>query len=344
MSFYFRRSFLSSPVSSTLDKPEEKATMSSPWWALLFGKLPLQVRAPGHRSVEKTKDHRMYLLLDVVRDTMGIFEHVGLVPKNGDKDLSEKKRAWLEISLFFHQLPPPPRHRSGPRHLDRCLHRWWTRSNQSPDREKEWNDMKVEILTSSKGIGCFSLLTKKTPLFLRALGQSVWMMRWPAVFWEITIDWGSSLSRKAWAKEGKFAMWSCCVFHTSAQGLNKENSCVDKKKNQTIIIIHLEILPLFIVHHNLVPFVNFQSHRLQREILQKFHSPILLLLCLSSFLAHLEGSLIVLKFLALDLGGPMALGAWTWAPNPEGQIDGPQITGILSNYWYNFQKLGQRDL
>ena len=33
----------------------------------------------------------MYLLLDVVRDTMGIFEHVGLVPKNGDKDLSEKK-------------------------------------------------------------------------------------------------------------------------------------------------------------------------------------------------------------------------------------------------------------
>ena len=87
------RSFLSSPVSSTLDKPEEKATMSSPWWALLFGKLPLQVRAPGrgHRSVEKTKDHRMYLLLDVVRDTMGIFEHVGLVPKNGDKDLSEKR-------------------------------------------------------------------------------------------------------------------------------------------------------------------------------------------------------------------------------------------------------------
>ena len=53
----------------------------------------MQVRAPGrgHRSVEKTKDHCMYLLLDVVRDTMGIFEHVGLVPKNGDKDLSEKK-------------------------------------------------------------------------------------------------------------------------------------------------------------------------------------------------------------------------------------------------------------
>ena len=84
---------------------------------------------------------------------------------------------------------------------------------------------------------------------------------------------------------------------------------MDKKKNQTIISIHLEILPLFIVHHNLVPFVNFQSHRLQRKILQKFHSPILLLLCLSPFLAHLEGSLIVLKFLALDLGGPMALGA-----------------------------------
>ena len=55
-------------------------------------------------------------------------------------------------------------------------------------------------LTSSKGMGCFSLLTKKTPLFLRALGQSVWMMRWPAVFWEITIDCGSSLSRKACAK------------------------------------------------------------------------------------------------------------------------------------------------
>ena len=51
----------------------------------------MQVRAPGHRSVEKTKDHCMYLLLDVVRDTMGIFEHVGLVPKNRDKDLSEKR-------------------------------------------------------------------------------------------------------------------------------------------------------------------------------------------------------------------------------------------------------------
>ena len=33
----------------------------------------------------------------------------------------------------------------------------------------------------------------------------------------------------------------------------------------------------------------------------------------------------------------MALGALTWAPNPEGQIDGPQITGILVNYWHNFQ-------
>ena len=29
------------------------------------------------------------------------------------------------------------------------------------------------------------------------------------------------------------------------------------------------------------------------------------------------------------------LGAFTWAPDPEGQIDGPQITGILPNYRHN---------
>ena len=44
----------------------------------------------------------------------------------------------------------------------------------------------ASIQTSSVGTGCFSLLTKKTPLFLSGLGQSVWMIRWPAVFWEIT--------------------------------------------------------------------------------------------------------------------------------------------------------------
>ena len=95
---------------------------------------------------------------------------------------------------------------------------------------------------------------------------------------------------------------------------------------------HLEILPLFIVHHNLVPFVNLQPHRLESEILKKLHPAIPLLLGLAAFLAHLEGSSIGLRFLVLGLGDPMALGALPWAPNPEGQIDGPQITGILVNY------------
>ena len=87
----------------------------------------------------RSKDQGLYnLLLDVIRDTMRVFEHVGLVAKNGDKDLDrEKRRWWLWISLFFQHSPPPPRHRSGPTHLDRCLHRWWTPSDQNPEEENE---------------------------------------------------------------------------------------------------------------------------------------------------------------------------------------------------------------
>ena len=67
----------------------------------------------------------LHLLLDVIRDTMRVFEQVGLVPKNGEKDLAQKRG---EMTWTFFVLPPyhsplPPRHRSGPRHLDRCLHR-----------------------------------------------------------------------------------------------------------------------------------------------------------------------------------------------------------------------------
>ena len=104
------------------------------------------------------------------------------------------------------------------------------------------------------------------------------------------------------------------------------------KESPTIISNDLEILPLFIVHHNLVPFVNLQSHRLQSEILKKLHPPIPLLLSLSPFLAHLQRFSTDLRFFTLCFGGPIALGALTWAPNPEGQIDGPQIAGILVNY------------
>ena len=53
----------------------------------------MQVRAPGHRGAARlgSKDQGLHLLLDVIRDTMRVFEHVGLIPKNGDKDLAEKK-------------------------------------------------------------------------------------------------------------------------------------------------------------------------------------------------------------------------------------------------------------
>ena len=193
-------------------------------------------------------------------------------------------------------------------------------------------------LTSSRGTGCFSLLTKKTPLFLRALGQSVWMMRWPAVFWEITIDCGSSLSRKACAqKRANFDAYLLLCGGSHASTSDAIQMFSREKELHTIINSDLQILPLFIVHHNLVPFVNLQSHRLQSEILKKLHPPIPLLLSLSPFLAHLQRFSTDLRFFTLCFGGPIALGALTWAPNPEGQIDGPQIAGILVNYWHNFQ-------
>ena len=50
----------------------------------------------------------LHLLLDVIRDTMRVFEQVGLVPKNGKKDLVQKKRrddldflcSWTLTHLF----------------------------------------------------------------------------------------------------------------------------------------------------------------------------------------------------------------------------------------------------
>ena len=105
--------------------------------------------------------------------------------------------------------------------------------------------------------------------------------------------------------------------------------------------VHLKILPLFVVDHDLVPLVHLQPHRLEGELLEKLHPSVPLLLHLR-LVAHLGASSncsqicileIILEFSIQSLiEGPHGTGGLNLGPRLEGRIDGPQITWILLNY------------
>ena len=131
-----------------------------------------------HLAQEREGGH---LLLDVIGDTVGELQHVCLIPKEWHQDLAGLEDSNQKINLFN----PCAEVIQGIRvNVTKC---------NELCQVKILDDDHVcyhkgHSQTSSVGIGALLRFTKKTPLFFRALGQSVWTIRWPAAFWEITID------------------------------------------------------------------------------------------------------------------------------------------------------------
>ena len=142
---------------------------------------------------------------------MWILQHVGLVPKNGHEDLTQANIGNVTLGSFVTDLLHP---------TTEVVQGIWVdvpvgdELGEVKVLKEIWLEIDVHcapIQTSSVGTGCFSLLTKKTPLFLSGLGQSVWMIRWPAVFWEITWRmWMRWMIRMMWMIMMIWMIWMRC--------------------------------------------------------------------------------------------------------------------------------------
>ena len=104
---------------------------------------------------------------------MWILQHVGLVPKNGHKDLTQTNIGNVTLGSFVTDLLHPTTEVVQGIWVDVPVGDELGEVKVLKENWLEIDVLWVSIQTSSVGTGCFSLLTKKTPLFLRGLGQSM---------------------------------------------------------------------------------------------------------------------------------------------------------------------------